>query len=207
MTAGLVKFSLAISSMFSCWRWRSWSMASAISGSTFRRRKFAGANCVSIFNTRRSWRPPSNLRGDEGIENFFGGFDGVFCGRSSKGRWHHCAGASAMAVILVLGLRRRARRRLCWRRCSCRRRWCRSARPVPRGHRRRPAPPAARNRDNRPPGPWSSRRNPATRQAALQQILLEHLLQFKAAVVRAEREVHGRRLSLPVCRPESCVVP
>ena len=34
ITAGLVKFSLAISSMFSCWRWRSCSIASAISGST-----------------------------------------------------------------------------------------------------------------------------------------------------------------------------
>ena len=44
-------------------------------------------------------------------------------------------------------------------------------------------------------------------QAALQQILLERLLHFKAAVIRAEREVHDRRLFRRGSGPKSCVVP
>ena len=203
MTAGLVKFSLAISSMFSCWRRRSCSMASAISGSTC---------CKLQFGWRDSWfhlvhaalvAAAFELRAQERIHDFAGQLRAGWSCRPGRGRWRRCAGARARPSARRTPARRGCRGP-CWRRCSCRCRWCRPAGRI------RPCASATLCADRlgvigiirgflgmRAEIRDGSRRAPA-------RCCLSGFLQLEAAVVRAEGDGRPACRRAPAAAPGAC---
>ena len=205
MTAGLVKFSVAISSMFSCWRCcleRDGGGDFRVNGLEF---QVVGGGDVFHFNERRSWRPPSKCalrkastiflaslgRRDLGAEaedigvvvlagkrghGFVENQRGADAGDFVGGHAHADAGGANEQA--EFGLVRRA---TFWRQ--------------PR-----------RNPDN-PSRSVGMRAEISERDAAACQMFLEHFLEVKAAVVGAQgnsdRAGGGRRPAAPAASPWS----
>ncbi|GIT05721.1 MAG: hypothetical protein CM1200mP29_11320 [Verrucomicrobiota bacterium] len=148
MTAGLVKFSLAINSIFSCWRSVSARITCAISASTECSCLAAESASGSILFTRRSWRPPSSNLVSMNVSR-------MLLAKASS-----VAAAPRQRTFALLCWRVSGRfarhvrarplcRAPCWRSCSCRCRCYRSAGQV--GSSRRPqfGPPHGRSLGSR----------------------------------------------------------
>ena len=121
-----MKFSLAISSMFSCWRRRSCSIDLGDLG--VHSLQVAGRWDVfwgSILLTRRSWRPPSNWAARKASTILRAASGGVVLPARQSTLALLCW--RARAAVCSSATRAARTPGPCWRRCSCRCRWCRRA--------------------------------------------------------------------------------